>query len=514
MNNTFTSLLTLLDVRHTSTYSSRLYNEHPHKNNLYGLSKMLSEYNIKNAGIKFSNKEADILKLEAPFIAHVGGNFVAVSKITTNEICYIWQEKEIALPVNEFCKLWSGITLLAEPNEESDEPDYLINHRHEQIKLLRKVTLIGATFILLALTFISKHLYNNIGSVLLCILNFIGIYISYLLVLKQIKVQSSYADRICSLFSQKDCNNVLESEAAKLAGIIGWSEIGLAYFISNTIITFFLPDYITYLALVNIIALPYTLWSIWYQKFRTKQWCPLCLIIQALLWSIFIIDLCFGFIHPVSCSISDILLIGLLYLIPIPIINIIVSKFNDANKLEEITQELNSIKASEDIFSAILKQQPHYDISLDNSNILLGNPKADILVTVLTNPHCNPCAKMHFRIEKLLEEVNHLCIQYIFSSFNPDLDSSSKFLSAVYFYKAEATEIYNRWFEKGKLDKENFFKTYISDLEGSLVLSEFEKHNIWKAQTGLYTTPTILINGYKLPDSYKIEDLKYITEIK
>ena len=41
---------------------------------------------------------------------------------------------------------------------------------------------------------------------------------------------------------------------------------------------------------------------------------------------------------------------------------------------------------------------------------------------------------------------------------------------------------------------------------------EFQKHNAWKEKTQLRATPTILINGYKLPDNYKIEDLRYFTE--
>lgn len=43
------------------------------------------------------------------------------------------------------------------------------------------------------------------------------------------------------------------------------------------------------------------------------------------------------------------------------------------------------------------------------------------------------------------------------------------------------------------------------------VLTEFEKHNIRKEQSGLSSTPTILVNGYKLSDNYKLEDLRYIT---
>ena len=41
---------------------------------------------------------------------------------------------------------------------------------------------------------------------------------------------------------------------------------------------------------------------------------------------------------------------------------------------------------------------------------------------------------------------------------------------------------------------------------------EFQKHQSWKGKTQLRATPTILVNGYKLPDNYKIEDLRYFEE--
>jgi len=44
------------------------------------------------------------------------------------------------------------------------------------------------------------------------------------------------------------------------------------------------------------------------------------------------------------------------------------------------------------------------------------------------------------------------------------------------------------------------------------VEKEFQKHEAWKATTKLTATPTILVNGYKLPGNYKIEDLKNFTE--
>jgi hypothetical protein len=122
---------------------------------------------------------------------------------------------------------------------------------------------------------------------------------------------------------------------------------------------------------------------------------------------------------------------------------------------------------------------------------------------------------MHKRVEEILEKSDKLCIQYIFSSFSEELDISNKFLSAIYFSKNDLDKkiIFGDWFERGKNKKEEFFKTYPIDTESELVTNEFEKHQAWKDKTGLRATPTILVNGYKLPDNYKIEDLRFFSEV-
>ncbi|MCR5140063.1 MAG: thioredoxin domain-containing protein, partial [Bacteroidaceae bacterium] len=43
---------------------------------------------------------------------------------------------------------------------------------------------------------------------------------------------------------------------------------------------------------------------------------------------------------------------------------------------------------------------------------------------------------------------------------------------------------------------------------------EMEKHRTWCTRTSLMETPTILVNGHKLPDEYEIEDLAMIVNIK
>jgi protein-disulfide isomerase len=51
-------------------------------------------------------------------------------------------------------------------------------------------------------------------------------------------------------------------------------------------------------------------------------------------------------------------------------------------------------------------------------------------------------------------------------------------------------------------------------MDNPAIEAEFQEHENWKAKTQLRATPTILVNGYKLPDNYKIEDLRYFTDVE
>ena len=90
---------------------------------------------------------------------------------------------------------------------------------------------------------------------------------------------------------------------------------------------------------------------------------------------------------------------------------------------------------------------------------------------------------------------------------SPDLEFANKSLIATYLEKGpkDFERIIGDWFENGKILKEAFFKDL--NLNNPAIEAEFQKHEAWKEKTQLRAIPTILVNGYKLPDNYKIEDL-------
>ncbi|MDR3218950.1 MAG: hypothetical protein LBU22_08245, partial [Dysgonamonadaceae bacterium] len=354
--NVFVSFLNLLGVKHTSTFSTKYFNEHPHKYNLFGLSKMLSDYGVENAATKIADKENDIFEIQTPFIAQFGGDFVPVYQVNSDKIRYIWKEKTTAIAIDKFLDAWSGVILLAEPAENAGEPAYKANRKKELLHATQQYLLLSAITLLLVLACITNNLFTTpvpTVPIVLTVLNLSGIYISYLLVQKQLHIHSSYADKICSLFKQHDCNDILASKAAKLWGIFGWSEIGLGYFTANFIILICLPSFTSCLALINILALPYSFWSVWYQKFIAKQWCVLCLIVQVLLWLIFAVNLGFGWIQLPDFSTTSLinwLIIACIFGTIILSINILIPSLSKGRFVSYLKQEINSIKADEAVF--------------------------------------------------------------------------------------------------------------------------------------------------------------------
>ncbi len=115
---------------------------------------------------------------------------------------------------------------------------------------------------------------------------------------------------------------------------------------------------------------------------------------------------------------------------------------------------------NENVFLALLKSNEYYDVSCSTSQIRFGNLRANILISVLTNPHCEPCAKMHYRLNNLLSKTgDKYCLQYVFSSFEESLSVSNKMLIAAFFKygSVDVMKVYDDWFTNGKYRKEEFF---------------------------------------------------------
>ncbi len=120
------------------------------------------------------------------------------------------------------------------------------------------------------------------------ILKIIGFSASLLLILGELG--HPLFDRICPKWEKINCQAVMESPASKLLGLIPLADIGGVYFSGGIILICFSVNnhyffhQIYFLAILNLLTLPYTIFSVMYQAFVVRYWCFLCLIVQLIFW--------------------------------------------------------------------------------------------------------------------------------------------------------------------------------------------------------------------------------------
>lgn len=286
-----TDFLAALGVPHTRRYSDAQFDAMTFQS-LFGLSKLLESYGVESEAYALTDKAADLPRLTAPFLAHVPDGFVIVE--ATGPDCVAVNEGYGArtVPTGDFCKRWTGEVLLAFPKPDAEEPHYAEHRFVDLADKAKKWALAGALVFVFVYGFVTAGLWRHASTVLLTAITLAALYVTYELLLKTYGIASRRGDSICGIIDRSGCHTVLGTTAAKFFGLFGWSEVGFAYFSVTLGVLLFAPGDIGSLALINACCCPFSIWSVWYQKYRAKAWCTLCLITQACLW---LSLACYGF---------------------------------------------------------------------------------------------------------------------------------------------------------------------------------------------------------------------------
>lgn len=315
----FSLFLESLGVPHTPEYSDDRFRNMTFKS-LFGFSRLLKEYSIDNEAYQIADK-LEIDRLDTPFMAQGNQKFVIVTSVTPDSVTYLTETGPVVSTRDNFFRRWNGVVLMAYPDGNSIEPDYAAHRRAMIIDTAKKWILIASAAIIALYLFISSGLYADWSDVALLATNGAGLYVSYLLMLKTLNIKSRSADRACGFIETHGCDHVLSSAMSSFMGIFKWSEVGLAYFSVSLMTLLVFPEYTNYLAFLNLFCLPYSFWSVWYQKTRAKAWCTLCLSVQALLWLSFFCYLGGGHIRDIFPLRPEVFILGLSYLTALLAIN-------------------------------------------------------------------------------------------------------------------------------------------------------------------------------------------------
>lgn len=506
--NIFVSILRELKVPFTNSFALLAYEEHPYKYTFYGLKSLCEKFGIETEGLLVYNKE-EIQKLPVPFVAEYNNDYVLVKNVAKHRVVFEIYGVDNSMSIEQFQDNWSGHILLFSPNENSIEPDYRKHVAQNRINFIEQCVL-SACVLILSGGLLIRRTTPDVLEIVLLLLYMCGCILSGMLILQQLKKNTPFLDSVCHSFKNSSCNNVLESNAAKFLKRYSWAEIGFGYFSVSLIALVVSSQTLNALAQIAVMAVPYSIWSIWYQH-RISQWCPLCLMVQVVVILQFIC--CFGggcYSLPIKLDTQIIMLLCVAYIATILTLNKVLPMFSFASELQKVRWQYSHMKMSKKVFDSLQQGEVKYEV--DDSSIRFGNPKSNMIITVFSNPYCNPCAAMHKRLQALYTS-NSCLIQYIFTSFKPEWNEINKYLIAVYQqYGAEkAWEVYTEWYDNGKYSQESFFDKFHLDMNSDDIEREFQRHEQWKRSTKFNATPTILVNGGKLPYGYNIEDVQYLS---
>lgn len=324
----FTRFLSSLGVPHTRGYSDAQFHGMVFKS-LYGLSHLLTTYGIENYAVKVADK-SELTKITPPFLAQTRqGVFVIVNDIDTKagEVTYDTYGESERVDLPSFIKAWNGIALLAFPGHDSREPDYRSHVTTDMVASASKYAVVLSALVVAVYFFITRHVYAHVSTVLLTLLDLGGIYFSYLLLQKSLNIHTAASERVCGVLEHGGCDRIMELKVSKLFGVFSWSEVGFGYFSVSLATLLLFPHLWPALALCNICCLPYTFWSIWYQRFRAHHWCTLCVAVQTTLWLKFFCFLGGGITEKAFPIRLDFVILVAVYVFAVLFINLVIRTF-------------------------------------------------------------------------------------------------------------------------------------------------------------------------------------------
>jgi uncharacterized membrane protein len=533
-------LAELLNVKISATTLVKEIEEHPNYPSLLSISDLLNNYGIENIGIKID--PAKLEEIPVPFVTTVKGMkrgeevFTIVKEIGNNAVHFFDPEKHdwITSSYEDFLRKCTGLVLIVQVADNAGEKGYdkkILEERKKRVSRYLMALFFPTLIVVSSIIAFIEHGSAVLLPFIFSVLTIAGATCGILLLWYELDKHNPMLKQICSSGKKVNCGAVLESNAAKIWGI-SWTTIGFSYFTGILLLLLFLgignKGGLFLISWVNATAVPYVVFSIFYQWKIAKQWCALCLSVQGILLSQLAITILGGWHGLITLNeVTPGLLISSLtaFSIPFIAITVLLPALKKAKERKRIFTELQQLKHNEQIFEAMLQQQKMVTESTEGMGITLGNPNAPYKLIKVCNPYCAPCAKAHKTMEDLLHGNPNVQIQIIFTATNKENDYKAppvKHLLAIAERNVEAITktALDKWYLADVKDYKLFADKYPMNGELKQQTEKIAAMEKWCDKVEIGFTPTFYISTpnsssgevskfYQLPKIYNVEDLKY-----
>lgn len=502
-------------------YSNELYDamsEHPSFPSFFSYNYILKRVGIDNAALHISYDEL-MVKMPMPAMVHVTTNvelFLVVGKADEKGV-YIINERGGSdfITREEFLKMWDGNTLIFDTDNIPKAPKQSSKQKAQQfLKVLHKPFLIiSAAFFLLFLLRLTGH-RSWLNWIFLSITG-IGVAVSILLLVAQFDKYNTFVKKLCTSKkegSKRDCSSILDSKDAYFIGLFSWSEIGFVYYVSLFIILLLLPvEGLNFAMLLSLLAFGYVFYSIFYQKFIARSWCTLCLAVQVIFTTLFLISLFLvkrvelhALLQPWIAMIIAAVGIGVtaIYVALKPLVQA---------KVEHrmLKHSYKWLKHEDGVFGIVSNEQ--MTILTDTVRLVrVGSPSATSCITMAFGPMCQPCMRELQELIPILKVKRDTAFElaFVLDKDNDEAKNIALWLLDVYLNRPndflDELEKYVINYPKSRYKKNSL-------LSDSALLDEIlSEHDSWRKAYRIYSTPVVFLNHRKLPHIYTTQDLDFI----
>lgn len=525
-------LLYLSKVRVTARSLRNALWQHPDFPSLSAMSDVLTDFSVPNMATRLTPDRLTEIPLPALVQLQVdGGVFVLVRKVgNTVEWLHTqrgWQSDSY----NDFVHKWTGVALLIAPNDTSGEREYAQNRRREWIDSLRIPFIVSMILVCLGVmlwSLLQKFPFSsNLSYYGLLATKLAGTIVSGMLVWYGIDSQNSFLQKVCQFNRRSNCQNILQSPAAKVIEWLSWSEVGLFYFAGSLIALVGMwtksePQLITlHTALFTLafLSLPYTFWSVYYQWRIAREWCVLCLAVQVLLW----VDFGLGITAISITNFSDegkplliydfspasvLYLLGTFSVIP-ALWALFKGHLQKSVRYDSLFKEFQKLKFDPNYLEGLMSKQQILPPIFEGMKVMtLGNPNAENSLIMVISPTCATCRHNYLEIKKLLETNDALRVEIILAAGFSDDDIASKVARQVLSLPTDQMRpALDHWFETNGKHYNEWSNKVGGDYRSDNGKKQLQLHVRWLELAGVMTAPTTFLNAVELPKFYQVREL-------
>ena len=484
-----------------------IYDRHPLPHSIRALSDTLDELHVENMVCTLDFDQ--LFEIDGPFVVVAGRDeypFYLVEKLN-KEIQEITLHtcvgKRIALTFDQFRAVWDGTVLMAEKSATTKEDNKLTYWIKQGLwfigNTMKYWIAILAIYILAWGTLQAPAIAD-----LRYVVKFAGFLVSLLVIVKA-SLAPHLAQRFCRYGKHADCNDVFQSAGAKILGWVSLGELSLAYFSASLVWGLFVAaNPAAVFPLLDTLGVLFVVYSLAWQIYH-RTWCSLCLLIdfvlvadlgaEVSLWGNFRNMTGFDF-YP------DFVNFGALFVLSLLSIRTIVAMAEQNLTIPHLKYKKERFLSSPDAFWMLLSKQPVEPIDSNDIPAVCNYIEAEHTITVVMNPSCPKCAKVH----EIISKLDGYRINLVFIHNDGDAQSRHAALvmitSGMKYDWGVTNRVIDSWYSKQELP-EYLDTHYFAEGDLSAQMGYCQKIHV-------EGTPTILLDNRRLPEVYDAEDLKVL----